>query len=112
MTLGLNEALILSALAGNPGQSISDIARRLEKADLSRSIDDGSIYIALRRMGERGLVTQTRGKVTSADGRQREIGFYTISAAGASAVGEFQRDVSRLPRLSAASRARPVEALV
>ncbi len=100
MTLGLNEALILSALQGAADQSIADVAKRLAAAGLSRSIDDGSIYVALRRMVDRGLVTQRRNLVLSVDGRKREIGFYAISAAGKDAVHQFHHDASAIPRLN------------
>jgi len=97
-TVGLNEALILTALRNRPGTSIAEIAREVEAA--GRFIDDGTIYMALRRMIDRGFVTQERRTVISADKRPREIGFYTVTPVGDAAASRFAHDVAALGRLA------------
>jgi DNA-binding PadR family transcriptional regulator len=97
----MNEALILTALEAGDVLSVAGVAARLEGADIGRSIDDGSIYLALHRMTQRGLVTSERRTVTSADGKQREIGFYSIGNDGRSAIAQFLREANAATRLSA-----------
>ncbi len=96
----MNEALILSALESGEALSVADVAGRLSTIDMGRSIDDGSIYLALHRMSARGMVTSSRRVVTSADGKQREIGFYSITGAGRQAVSQFLREASAATRLT------------
>lgn len=93
-SLGPNEALILSALCANSEASVADLAARLEAANIGRPVDDGSIYVALQRMTDRGYVASRKVKVVSADGRTREIGRYTITAAGETAVTQFLREAN------------------
>jgi DNA-binding PadR family transcriptional regulator len=104
--LGMNEALILSALEHRPQSSIANVARVLEAAQFGRSIDDGTIYMTMRRMLERGFVTQQRRVVVSVDLRSREIGFYSITRAGIRAAKRFAHEASALERLSAVSESR------
>jgi DNA-binding PadR family transcriptional regulator len=99
-TVGLNEALILTALEGRSDMPIAEIAQAVEAA--GRFIDDGTVYMALRRMLERGFVTQERRTVISADKRPREIGFYAVTPAGKQAAAGFAADVAALGRLVAA----------
>lgn len=98
--LGMNEAIILSALEGQDACSVADVARLLTTVDIGRAIDDGSIYIALRRMTERGFVTVRRGKVISADNRPREIGYYAVTPQGSQAVHQFARESRAVQTLS------------
>jgi DNA-binding PadR family transcriptional regulator len=100
--LGMNEAIILSALEGREECSVAEVAQLLATVDIGRSIDDGSIYIALRRMTERGFVSVRRGKVISADNRPREIGFYAVTPQGSQAVQQFARESSAVQTLSLA----------
>ena len=79
--------------------SVADVALRLENAELGRSIDDGSIYLALHRMSQRGLVSVVKRSVVSADGRPREVGFYEITDAGQKAVSQFVADSTAVIRL-------------
>jgi DNA-binding PadR family transcriptional regulator len=99
----MNEALILSALEAGEALSVAQVAGRLEATDMGRSIDDGSIYLALQRMGERGMVTSERRAVVSADGKQRVIGFYSITGAGRQAVQQFLREANAATRLAGAT---------
>jgi DNA-binding PadR family transcriptional regulator len=98
-SIGANEALILTVLQSLDALSVADVALRLEKAELGRSIDDGSIYLALHRMSQRGLVSVVKRSVISADGRRREIGFYAITEAGQKAVSQFEADSRAVIRL-------------
>ena len=66
---------------------------------MHRDIDDGSIYVALQRMAERGFVTIRKTRAPSADGRVREIGVYKITAEGARAVDVFAREAAAVTRL-------------
>jgi DNA-binding PadR family transcriptional regulator len=103
-SIGPNEALILTVLQSLDALSVADVALRLEEAELDRSIDDGSIYLALYRMSQRGLVSVVKRSVISADGRSREVGFYAITEAGQKAVSQFiaeSRAVIRLREIRA-----------
>jgi DNA-binding PadR family transcriptional regulator len=98
-SIGGNEALILTVLLSLEALSVADVALCLEKAELGRSIDDGSIYLALHRMSQRGLVSVVKRSVISADGRPREIGFYAITEAGQKALSRYDADSSAVVRL-------------
>ncbi len=91
---------MLTVLQSLDALSVADVALRLEKADLGRSIDDGSIYLALHRMSQRGLVTVVKRSVVSADGRPRDVGFYEITEAGRKAVSQFVADSNAVIRLA------------
>ena len=95
-TLGINGALILAILTSKVEATVAEVAERLESI---RDIDDGSIYVALQRMSERGLVQQRKVRTRSADGRKRDIGVYTITAEGVAALDAFQRESAALPKL-------------
>ena len=88
----MNEAIILSALEGQEASSVAQVARFLSALEIGRSIDDGSIYVALKRMCDRGFVSVKRSTVISADNRPREIGFYSITPQGHRAVSQFARE--------------------
>ena len=98
----MNEALILAALGSGSEATIADLAARLDDNDLERKIGDGSIYIALQRMVERGYVTSRKTRVVSGDGRPRDIGVYQITGQGLTAVQRFDRDAQAVLRLRAA----------
>ena len=100
-TLGLNEALILAALVVGDA-TVAETGERLERHDLGRRIDDGSIYVALQRMAERGYVRMRKKRIVSADGRPRDVGVYRISSAGNDAVQQFTREARAVQRLRAA----------
>lgn len=95
-TLGINEALILASLGRADGQTIADIAKHVEP---HREIYDGSIYVALQRMAERGYVTSSKARVTSADGRRRDIGVYQITAEGQRAIDQWANEAAGVTRL-------------
>jgi len=99
--LGINEALILASLIGADDATVADIGARLEGCDLGRRIDDGSIYVALQRMAERGYVRMRKTRVISADGRPREVGAYRITGEGHRAVQQFGREARALTELRA-----------
>jgi DNA-binding PadR family transcriptional regulator len=99
-SIGTNEALILTVLQCRESLSVADVAARLGNADLGRRIDDGSIYLALHRMSQRGLVTVLKRPVVSADGRTRQIGYYTIAAAGQTAASRFVAESNAVVRLA------------
>jgi DNA-binding PadR family transcriptional regulator len=102
--LGMNEALILSALHCGDAMSVADVAGRIAaEGDLGRLIDDGSIYLALHRMSQRGLVSASKRVVTSADGKQREINVYTICAEGRRAATQVRHEARIAARLSGAT---------
>jgi DNA-binding PadR family transcriptional regulator len=98
-SIGANEALILTVLQPLDALSVADVALRLEKAELGRSIDDGSIYLALYRMSQRGFVSVVKRSVISADGRRRKIGFYAIMEAGQKAVSQSEADSRAVIRI-------------
>jgi DNA-binding PadR family transcriptional regulator len=98
-SLGINEALILACLCSGGDASVADIAERLEGDDFGRKIDDGSIYVALQRMAERGYVSARKTRVVSTDGRPRDIGIYRISDEGTLAMQKFQREAGAVNRL-------------
>jgi len=104
----MNEALILTTLDDGHASSVADVARRLSTLDIGRSIDDGSIYLALKRMSERGFVSVTRSTVISADNRSRVIGFYAITPQGRQTVNQFAREASVITRLSPSPAAKPL----
>lgn len=99
VVLGMNEALILVSLIGTGDATVADIAARLEGCDLGRRIDDGSIYVALQRMAERGYVRMRKTRVISADGRPRDVGAYRITGDGTKAVQQFSREARALTTL-------------
>jgi DNA-binding PadR family transcriptional regulator len=100
ISLGMNEALILTVLEAGDAMSVADVAGRLSSLDIGRSIDDGSIYLALHRMSQRGMVTASKRFVTSGDGKQREINFYTMCAEGQHAVTQFLREATAATKLA------------
>jgi DNA-binding PadR family transcriptional regulator len=100
-TLGINEALILASLVAGEA-TVAETSERLESYDFGRRIDDGSIYVALQRMAERGYVRMRKKRVVSADGRPRNVGVYHISSAGQDAVRQFAREAGAVRRLRAA----------
>lgn len=99
--LGMNEALILASLGVTGDATVADIAARLERYDLGRPIDDGSIYVALQRMVQRGFVRMRKVRVISGDGRPREVGAYRITGDGSKAVQQFGREAQALTTLRA-----------
>jgi DNA-binding PadR family transcriptional regulator len=102
----MNEALILACLSGGSESTVSSVATQLEADDRGRRVDDGSIYMALQRMGQRGFVTARKERVTSADGRPREIGVYRITGAGSQALDQFLAETESVGRLRLATETR------
>jgi DNA-binding PadR family transcriptional regulator len=100
-TLGINEALILAALASEGECSVAQVAQRVVR---HRDVDDGSIYVALQRMAERGFVTRRKVTVQSADRRAREVGVYKITGEGTRAVDEWSREAAAVTRLRTAGQ--------
>lgn len=98
-SIGLNEATILEILGQCGESTIGDIAQRTE---LVRAISEGAIYVALQRMIARGFVSIRKSKAISADGREREIGFYTISGDGMRVVDEYRLAANAFTKLRTA----------
>jgi DNA-binding PadR family transcriptional regulator len=98
--LGMNEALALTALESGDALSVADVVSRLASVEIGRSIDDGSVYLALHRMSQRGMVVGSKRAVLSADGRQREISFYAITPEGRRAVAQFIQEANAVSRLA------------
>lgn len=96
----MNEALALTALESGDELSVADIAKRLSAVDVGRAIDDGSLYLALHRMSQRGMVSVAKRTVTSRDGKPREIGYYAITLEGKRAVSQFVREANAVARLA------------
>lgn len=94
----MNEAFVLAALFGNE-RTIAEIAEALEQSEIRRSVSDGSIYMALQRMLDRGFVTSKKVSVISVDGRSREVGRYAITASGQRAARAFFAEAEALVRL-------------
>ncbi len=95
-TLGINEALILAALAHAPELTVAGVAERVEG---DRDINDGSIYVALQRMIERGFVTMRKVRAASTDGRVREIGSYAVTGEGMRTLDDFIRQANAVGRM-------------
>jgi len=100
-TIGINEALILAALSAIENLAISDIAARLAPY---REVDDGTIYVALQRMIDRGFVTRKQSRAKSTDGRERDIAFYGITGAGSRVLAQFEAEASQVPKIRLAVR--------
>ena len=100
-TLGINEALILAALSSRGECSVAQVAERVGK---NRDVDDGSLYVALQRMAERGFVGRRKVRVRSADGREREVGAYKITAEGTDALDRWEREAHAVTRLRTAGQ--------
>lgn len=95
----MNEALILACLSGGQESTVAAVAAQLEADERGRKVDDGSIYMALQRMGQRGFVTTRKERVTSADGRPRDIGVYRITGAGSRSLDQFLAETEAVGRL-------------
>ncbi len=97
--IGTNEALILTVLHPLTALSVADVAFRIESENVGRTVDDGSIYLALHRMSQRGLVSVAKRSVISADGRPRDVGYYMITDAGENAVSRYVAESRAVIRL-------------
>jgi DNA-binding PadR family transcriptional regulator len=97
----MNEVLILASLVVGEA-TVAETSERLESHDFGRRVDDGSIYVALQRMAQRGYVRMRKKRIVSADGRPRNVGVYRISNAGRDAVQQFTREAGAVRRLRAA----------
>ena len=82
--IGINEALILTALSWRPG-TITAITDTIAMAEPVRPVSRTAVYIALQRMAKRRFVNATTESVVSADRRSRTVGLYSIGAEGTSA---------------------------
>ena len=92
---GTLDLLILKALSLEPMHGWS-IAQRLEQlSNDSLRIGAGSLYPALQRMEERGLVVSEWG-VTEENRRAK---YYKLAAAGRSALGEESRSWQEYVRM-------------
>ncbi len=99
--------MILGALSSRRERSVAEIAEQIEcdarlHGEVDRDLSDGYIYVALQRMGQRGLIEMRRAAARSVDGRHRQIGFYRISGAGEAALSQYLEQASRVRRVTAA----------
>lgn len=90
--IGHNEALVLSVIGRTA--TISEICQRLEGDE----IDDGDVYLALKRLGDRGLVTRRTVLRRAADDKMRNVGEYTATPEAFDALRQFRQATQRVMR--------------
>ena len=95
-----NEPLILSVLVVGDAMSVAEIASRISREKLRRPVTDAAIYLALHRMSKRGLVRASKGTVRSADGKQREVSFFSILAEGRRTEAQYRHEGDIAKRLA------------
>ena len=78
---GRLDALLLAVIEGGPVHGYAIVERLRDRTDGAVALEGGTLYPALRRLEESGLV---EGTWTQASGRRRRV--YTLTAAGASAL--------------------------
>jgi predicted transcriptional regulator len=90
--IGHNEALVLAVLT--KPTVITEVCRLLE----AENIEDGAVYLALRRLVERGLVYRRTVTREAADRKMRDVGEYSPTPEAREALLVYQRDVERVIR--------------
>lgn len=98
-SIGLAEARILSVLFGTA--TIVEIVKRLED-----ELDDAAVYLALKRLTDRGLVTRRTVSRRASDGKMRDLGEYTPTPEAFAALEQF-KDVAQRIFAQAALAATP-----
>ncbi|MHB8140324.1 MAG: hypothetical protein ACYDHD_03560 [Vulcanimicrobiaceae bacterium] len=96
----MKEAFVLTALHGP--STINEVCDRLE----GEPIDDAGIYLALKRLTDRGLLVRCTVTRRAADGKMRDVGEYRPTPEAAEALQQWTREVSPILR-----RLRAIEAL-
>lgn len=90
--IGAKEALVLTALHGP--STINEVCDRLD----GEPIDDAGIYLALKRLTDRGLLLRRTVTRRTADGKMRDVGEYRPTPEAAEALQEWTREVSPIMR--------------
>ena len=80
------DLLLLAVLQGTPRHGYAVIAALRERSDGAFDLPEGTVYPALHRLEQDGLVSSTW---SSEDGRKRRV--YRLTAAGATALAERTR---------------------
>ena len=88
----MQQEVVLAMLAKEPSQG-SQLRARLDQAlgPLGEAMNDGQIYVTLRRLEKAGLITR-EGAGASADRPDRKV--YVLTAAGEERVAEWLGEVS------------------
>jgi DNA-binding PadR family transcriptional regulator len=88
----VQQEVVLAMLAKEPSQG-SQLRARLDQAlgPLGEAMNDGQIYVTLRRLEKAGLITR-EGAGASADRPDRKV--YVLTAAGEERVAEWLSEVS------------------
>jgi DNA-binding PadR family transcriptional regulator len=88
-SIGLAEARILSVLFATA--TIVEIVKRLED-----ELDDAAVYLALKRLTDRGLVTRRTVTRRASDGKMRDLGEYTPTPEAFAALEQFKDVAQRI----------------
>lgn len=95
--IGANEALVLAALVRTG--TISEVCNRLRDDTTGKPvIDDASVYLALKRLVDRGLVSRRSVSRRAADGKIRELGEYTRNPGALEALNQYREETQRVIR--------------
>lgn len=97
--IGPKEARVLAVLV--QPLVITEVTARLE----DEGIDDASVYLALKRLLDRGLVTRRSVSRTAADGKVREVGEYAPEPQAMEALRAFYREMAPVVQRIAATAA-------
>jgi PadR family transcriptional regulator PadR len=87
------DLVLLGVLAGSPGHGYAVITALRERTGGALDLPEGSVYPALHRLEDLGLLTSTWAP---AAGRRRRI--YQLTQDGAAALAEQRRDWKALVR--------------
>src|SRR5262249_29949168 len=96
------DMLLLSVLSRGPGHGYEVITRLRERSDGAFELPEGTVYPALHRLEEAGLLASAWDVVS---GRRRRI--YRLTTAGATALAEQAEQWRGLGGAGARGRARP-----
>jgi DNA-binding PadR family transcriptional regulator len=95
--IGANEALVLAVLGR--ASTINEICNLLQDDPAGNGdIGDGAVYLALKRLCDRGLVSRRTVSRTAADGRMRDVGEYARTTGALEALRQYQQDAQRVIR--------------
>jgi DNA-binding PadR family transcriptional regulator len=95
--IGANEALVLAVLVR--ASTINEICRRLQDDALGHDgIGDAGVYLALKRLCDRGLASRRTVSRKAADGRIRDVGEYARTTGASEALHQYQQDAQRVMR--------------
>jgi PadR family transcriptional regulator, regulatory protein PadR len=91
MLKGHLDAIVLAALEAGPAHGYAIIEKIKTASDSTFDLPEGTIYPALHRLEQGGLLASTW--VTPPSGRRRRV--YSLTKGGASALAERRRNWSR-----------------